>query len=315
MIKAIIVTCYLAGVALWQYPLLYRGMMILRSRFIIRRNLKDATDNTRFRRYGRLASHIKLAVEGAGMEKTFRSPEAFFWISAVMAAGTTGIVLMAENLSMALCCGTFAGMLPYGLVMMRLHDQRINRSREGDVMVSELLNNYKIYGFNIKEAVEVTAASLTGAPNARKLLLNLAKGMNTAVTRNEVASILDVFRYSLDTAWGNVLASNIMFAHVDGMRIDSALEDLSLSISRSREVIEHGKRENNEARLILKYLAPISFFLSVFGACRFFGFTIEKYLRYQFGTSIGIKWLLIMIMCYGAGIFINSFFSREKMDI
>ncbi len=124
-----------------------------------------------------------------------------------------------------------------------------------------------------------------------------------------------MFRYSLDTAWGNALAANILFACVYGIRVDAAMEDLLAGIVKSRQVVEHGKRENNEARMMLKYLAPVSFLLSVAAACRYFGFTLGRFLRYQLGTAAGLRWFLIMVMLYAAGILINTFFSREKMDI
>lgn len=124
-----------------------------------------------------------------------------------------------------------------------------------------------------------------------------------------------MFRYSIDTSWGNVLTANIYFAHVFGIKVDAALEDLVRTMNKSRQVVEHGRRENNEARLILKYLAPVSFLLSVACACRFFGFTLGKYMQYQFETAGGLQSFLIMVMLYAAGLMINAFFSREKMDI
>lgn len=314
-IPNLIYMTYFAGLAIWQYPLLYNLYLTVRNRVRIRRNLKAVTDDMGLKRYSLFSEHIKLAVEGSNMEEMFSSPETFYVVSFLFFAGTAATSALVVSFSMAISFGIFMGVMPYCFVMARLYSQRVARSREGDILVQELLNNYKIHGFNMKEAIEITAFSLEGAPNAKRLLLNLAKGFNSAVTKEEVEKLLAVFRYSIDTAWGNVLASNIFFAYVHGNRVDTALEDLLSGITKSRKVVEHGKRENNEARLMLKYLAPVSFGLSIACACKYFGFTLAKFVRYQLGTALGMKWFMIMMMLYIAGVLVNGFFSREKMDI
>ncbi|MGN0659966.1 MAG: hypothetical protein ACI4LA_10240 [Emergencia sp.] len=306
---------YFAGVALAVWPLMEYLAISVRSRFAVHRNLSRLTDDRRLKRQSPAERHIQLLVEGAEAQSLFASPGHFLVFSMVCGCGAAGILSLAGASSMAMPCGIFAAAMPYCILNARLYNRRVERSREGDILVQEILNNYKIYGCNMKEAIEVTAATIEDAPGGRRLLLNLAKGFHTAVTREEVEDLLSVFRFSIDTTWGSVLASNIFFSYMYGVRVDTALEDLQACIAKSRQVVEHGKRENNEARLMLKYLAPVTFFLSAAGACRYFGFTPGKFIRYQLGTPLGLKWFLIIVMLYGAGILINVFFSREKMDI
>ena len=306
---------YFCGVLLWQHGLLTALAAAVRNRLLIRRSLKKLTDSEELKVRTPLGRQLKLLIEGAEAGRIFTSPEQLQVSSLVLGLGTLLVVALLEDPAMALACGIFAGAMPSCILLARLHARRVSRSREGDVLVQELLNNYKIYDYNMKEAIEVTAATMEEAPEARRLVLQLAKGLQRAVTRREVEQILSVFRYSLDTAWGNALAANILFACVYGIRVDAAMEDLLAGIVKSRQVVEHGKRENNEARMMLKYLAPVSFLLSVAAACRYFGFTLGRFLRYQLGTALGLRWFLIMAMLYGAGVLINTFFSREKMDI
>lgn len=314
-ISKMLYVLYFIGICLWQYPLFYWIYVTVRNRFVIRRNLRQITDGEELKKYRPFSLHIKMVIEGADAGKYFPGPEVFYAVSGILAVGTALIVSLAESTLLAVCCGGFMGAMPYCVLHLRLYERRVARSREGDILVQELLNNYKIYDYNMKDAIEITAASVDGAPNGKKLLFQLAKGFQSAVTADEVDKLLSVFRYSIDTAWGNVLAANIYFAYTFGIRVDTAMEDLLVSITKSRKVVEHGKRENNEARLMLKYLAPISYALSAVGACRYFGFTPAKFIKYQFGTPLGLKWFLILIMIYAGGVLINGFFSREKMDI
>lgn len=306
---------YFCGVLLWQHGLLTALGAAVRNRLLIRRSLKRLTDSEDLKVRTPLDRQLKLLIEGAEAGRIFTSPEQLKAGSLILGLGTAFVVALLEDPAMALVCGSFAGAMPCCILMARLHVRRVSRSREGDVLIQELLNNYKIYDYNMKEAIEVTAGTMEDAPEARRLVLQLAKGLQRAVTRREVEQILSVFRYSLDTAWGNALAANILFACVYGIRVDAAMEDLLAGIVKSRQVVEHGKRENNEARMMLKYLAPVSFLLSVAAACRYFGFTLGRFVRYQLGTAVGLRWFLIMVMLYAAGILVNTFFSREKMDI
>lgn len=306
---------FLSGVAVWQYPLLYSVFVTLRSRVYIRRNLKAAVDSNLLRRRSVVGQHVTMVIDGAEAGRIFTSLDNFYLCSLVLGGGSAFAVYLAAGPSMAVLCGLFMASVPYGALMARLHTKRVARSREGDILVQELLNNYKIHSFNMKEAVEITASELDKAPGAKRLLLQLAKGLQKAVTKEEVEYCLSSFRYGLDTAWGSALSTNIFFAHLYGIRVDGALEDLLSSMIRSRRVVEHGKRENNEARLILKYLAPASFLLTVIGACRYFGFTLSKFIRYQFGTGLGLRWFLIMVMMYIGSLLLSVFLSREKMDI
>lgn len=311
----LIYTGFLAGVLLWQYPLLYTAAAALRSRFYIRRNLRAVSDSSMIRRRSPLGRHISMVIGGAEAEKIFTEPESFYLASLILGAGSAFTVYLAAGIFMAVICGIFMSAVPYGILMAKLHSRRVARSREGDILVQELLNNYKINSFNIKEAIEVTSAELEKAPGARRLLLQLAKGLQKSVTKEEIEYHLSAFRYGIDTAWGSALSTNIFFAYLYGIRVDDALSDLLASMIRSRRLVEHGKRENNEARLILKYLAPVSFLFTVVCACRFFGFTLSEFIRYQFGTALGMKWFLIMVMMYIASLLLSVFLSREKMDI
>ncbi|MEE0741181.1 MAG: hypothetical protein U0M21_02700 [Emergencia sp.] len=306
---------YLIGVAVWQYPVLYGVGIALRNRLMIRRNLRRLTARQKKKKYKSLDHYMRQLIDGAEAERWISAPEILYILTGISGVSAVLIGSFLGNFSMALLCGGFTAAMPYCILLVRLHERRVARSREGDVLVQELLNNYKIYDCNMKEAIEVTAVSLEDAPNGKRLLLHLSKGLQTAVSKDEVERLLYGFRYALDTAWGNVLAANIFFAYMYGIHVDAALEDLLASMTRSREVVEYGKRENNEARMILWYLTPISYVLSIVAACRYFGFTLTKFIQYQWGTALGLRWFILIMMLYSTGILLNGFFSKEKMDI
>lgn len=311
----LIYLCFFIGIGLWQHSSILYFFMVIKNRIIITRNLRTLTHIDVARSYGKMGNYIKMVLDASGTKGIFPTPEIFFIVTGTIMVGITWTLSLMEPLGTSLLFGSFLGSLPYLFIIARLNQQRTARSREGDTLIHELLNNYKIYDYNMREAVEMTVKTIEEAPHAKGILLDLSRGLGNAITAKEVNVVLDAFRYALDTTWGNALASCISFAHINGVRVDYALEDLANSITKSRQVIEHGKRENNEARLILTYLAPVSFLLSIVGACKYFGFTVGKFITYQFTTPTGLRWFLIMMSFYICGILINGFFSREKMDI
>lgn len=303
------------GVCIWQYPALYSLYAAVRGRAAVRRDLRRYTDGGRLKGTTKLENYIGKVIEGAAARNFFPRTEDFFYFSGILFLAGFFIPYMIVDLKTALLCGMFSGLLPYGALAARLHERRGARSREGGVLVQELLNNYKICSYNMKEAVEATAGSIEDAPNARKVMLDLAKGLNYAVTKPEVNDILESFRFSFNTSWANVLSVDIFFAHIYGIRVDYALGDLLSCMVRSRKISEHEKRENNEARLMLKYLAPVSYILTVLCAVKYFGYTLGKFIKYQFATAMGLRWFILMVIFYSAGLMLNAFLAKGKMDI
>jgi len=306
---------FFTGICLWQYPSVNWLLVIVRTRFSMHRNMSSLTNEEDLRHYGKVYLHLKLLIDGAEARGIFPTVQSFIFISVTLLISGTWLLRLFLPRKVAVVGGLFLMVLPYVFLQMCLHEKRVERSKEGDVLVQELLNQYQIHDYNIQEALEKTAASLHSAPLGKRLLLQLAKGLQQAVTKKEVEDVLLSFRYAFHTAWGNVLASNIFFAHLYGIRIDGSLKDLLYSMTQSRKAVEYGRRENHEAKLMLQYLAPASFLLSVFFACRYFDFTVKKFIQYQFGTELGMQWFLSMVFCYIISLLIHQFLAKEKMDL
>ncbi len=207
------------------------------------------------------------------------------------------------------------GLVPFLLLAAKVHTIRISTSKEGASLVVELLDNYKINYYNMQQAIEITAATIQEAPGSRRLLFNLSKGLNRASTREEIRDLLAAFRYAIGTSWAGVLADNIYFALSAGVRVENAMEDLVKNIAAAEEIEERIKRENNEAGLILKYLVPACYGLSIVGGIKFFGITFSDYLRYQFQTTAGMAWFTFIVITYIISLFMRFFLTKNKLDL
>ena len=104
----------------------------------------------------------------------------------------------------------FIFFLPYLFLRIKMEKIRIKGSHEGEVMLSELTENYKIYYYNMKEAIDKTAVSLKNAPGSRRLLVNLSRGLDRAGSERSMMKMLEEFSLSINTSWANTL-KNLMY--------------------------------------------------------------------------------------------------------
>ncbi len=311
----LIYSLYITGVFLWQYPVIYFLITLMKNRVLINRKLKKYTDSDNFRYLSPFKMYIKKVIDGADASKIFPTIKSFYILSILCGIIGLAFVFMTGGLIFALIIGIFFGCIPYFILIARLNKKRLLRSYEGYVLVQEILNNYKIYSHNIKEALEITANTIEQAPYGKKVVLQLSKDLNYAVTKPEVDDALERFYFAFHSSWARILAVDISFAHLKGIRIDSALTDLLDSIVVSRTLMEREKQQNNESRLMLKYLAPVTYILSVFCACKFFNYTLIKFFYYQFMTATGLQWFMVMMISYVVGLFVNGVLGRGKLDI
>ncbi len=261
------------------------------------------------------SEHIKTLLRvtlGKGNDATLRI---FIFLSVL--PGILIFALLSGKISAALCFGAvvFAIMLPYALLRMKLQFIRVESSREGEILITELLENYKINYFNMQRAIEASVADMEEAPNSRRLLFNLSKGINSAGSNEDLKRILAEFRLSINTSWSGILASNMYFALSSGIEVTNALADLAGSVEMARKINEYARRENNEAKLMLKYLAPICYALTAIGGIVFFDLSWKKFFIYQFQTTAGLTWFVLSVILYISGIIIFAYISRGKLDV
>ena len=257
-------------------------------------------------------SRLLLATAG------IRSRRAPYWFTALAACPALAVFLLLQSrvpLLLAYIAALLAFAAPFLALLCRLQAIRSESSREGDVMIIELLDNYRMNFFNMQQAIEVTAVTLSDAPHARRLLFDLSRGLNTAAGGEEIRALLDELRFAIGTSWAGVLADNMYLALTADIRVNEALEDLLHTVEKARRVAEFARRENNEGRLIIKYLAPCCYLATVLAAVKYFGLTPAEFIHYQFMTGAGMVWLVVVIITYGAGVIAQAFLTRGRLDI
>lgn len=312
MIVVFLLAVFMAGAFIFTYDSMkdiYAALILIIKKAAGTFKGTDLTDRSEMWERVRIVLGITL-----GMGKD-RSVKAFFGLSGALSAVVMVVLAGKVSLWLNALAAVSAAFLPYILLRIKMEDMRVSGSHEGERMLAELTENYKINYYNMKEAIDKTAISLKKAPGSQKILANLSRGLDRAGSERSMMKLLEEFSLSINTSWANTLKNLMYFALVHGIRVDEALEDLSGTLKSARAVEEFSKRENNESSMMIKYLVPLTYLMTVYAGVEFFGLGAEKFLEYQFQTEVGATWFTIFILVYTTSYIVNSFLSRNKLDL
>jgi len=276
----------------------------------------DDWENLRRERFReKILEHLRLLLQAGFSMGTRKSVHVFLILSGLCGAGFFLVTAGRISLLLVLPVTGVGFLLPYLFLRCIVQGKQVAGSQEGEIMVTELLNHYKIHYCNMIHAVEQTALTMEGAPYCRRLLFNLSRGLNKISGEMELRQLLDEFQMSLGTFWAGILSANIFLACDSGIDVTESLSDLAQSMKRARNVEEFLHRENNEVRIILKYLVPGSWLVLTIGGIFFFGLSAEEWFYYQFRTDAGTAWFSLTLLVYAAAVGMYLLFSVRKFDL
>ncbi len=151
--------------------------------------------------YGENASSL---VELIVITNMFFTGMTFFW------------TLSKLNLKMAVFSGFCILVGPYALLRLKLYTIRIESSYEGEFLLTELINQYKINNFNMVEAIDASIAHLANAPQSRRLIFHMSLRLKSYSDRQDLERILYDFTYGINTQWSRLLMNNILLSIDEG---------------------------------------------------------------------------------------------------
>lgn len=229
------------------------------------------------------------------------SAELFLLISVLIFVFVTAMLIRYDFGLNSFAVGLVFALMPYGYIRTRLISTRLKSSHEGELLIAELLNQYKINHSNMIEAVDHSISCLDRAPFSKTMLYRTARRLKTYKNPEELKEILDDFVYGIDTDWSKMLANNIYAAMIGQADVTAGLEDLLSDCKDITQLLESDKRNNLESGLIVKILGPAMYFGLMWAAYRYMGYTIAEMVTYQLASKEGLGMLI--------SIAVSAFFS------
>lgn len=311
-IYLIIYLGFFIGIWLILYPILSR--IVNRVRVLNRFRLTKINNKNR-KRNSKLLSHIELLLSVTVELKTRYSIITFFMLSGFL-FGISIIFLFKSNIHFFICLliSTIIGMFPYIILKIKLHNIRVSSSYEATHLITELINQYKINYFNMIEAIDKTILRLDEQPYSKKALFRLSIAVKQYCGKEELKEIINEFNYSINTSWSLLLANNIYMSIEYGDDVREALNDILRDLLDLKRINEKNRQYNHETYVMIKYIAPSFYFLSVFAMFGIFGFTVNKFIDFQFNNPIGLKFFLLIIFSILINYIIYFLIRRPKND-
>lgn len=209
-----------------------------------------------------------------------------------------------------------AAFMPWLYKYSQLERMRVTGSYEGQDLVTELNNQYRLSSFNVIVAIDATIASLgTRCPYSKRNLARLSKRLKVYGTEAELREVLDQFSFAYKTEWSYVLSYCIYTGVQDGSRITAALDSLLEQFRRANESMEKRKRANSETHKILIFLIPAAYIgLTLYGAYAF-RVPLLKVIHTQFSIPLAVQLFCVIVLLSITAVVIAGLVSRPKYDL
>ncbi len=204
-------------------------------------------------------------------------------------------------------------LVPFIMLLVKLYNTQREGSYEATIVITELLNQYRIHNDNIQEAIDATIVNLDESILCRRYLIRLSMRIKEYKTDDELIKILDEFTFSVNTNWIRMLSDSIFFATSNKLNITLSLNGIIDQLVIINETQSVGKRLNNEGFAMGKYLAPILYICMIIISIKMFGITLNDYLYNQF-TGQGIKYFILIVFLFVLCYLCEYFYNRRKFD-
>ncbi|MDO4553042.1 MAG: hypothetical protein Q4C22_05845 [Bacillota bacterium] len=214
----------------------------------------------------------------------------------------------------ALAAAGMAAAAPYLLLRIRLESLRRKNSLEGEALVSELLRQYRISGFNIYETLERAVQEGKGLKHSRRLLYRLLLKLRSTANPVSIRSAVEEFAYAVDTNWSRMLAHNIRMAAEKGVNVSLSVEDVLIQLREARTLWEERKRLNGEANRMVLFLVPFMYLLTVFLSTRYLEVPLGRFLSNQFAEPEGLMFFFLIFFLFVANLAIMEAVKGQRFD-
>ncbi len=260
----------------------------------------------------KLYVHIKGLIY-ISFEKQSKSIVKAFLGLVVILFSTTFYLTLKSGVVYSVIVSTLMASIPYiGLVARRKYI-RISVSYDAEIIITELVNQYKINSENMITALERTIRNVD-SPVSKKILTRLTIKLKEYKSDKELHLAIDEFVYAIDTEWAKMLANNLYLSINSGLDVTNSLEDIVKELIIAKSNFEKTDRLNNENFMIGKYLTPMLYFGSIYLAIDFFDYTLKEFLHEQFKTSSGINYFIIIVFLTVININFMYYIKNRKFD-
>jgi len=209
----------------------------------------------------------------------------------------------------------FIPVLSIVFLNIRIYMNRVKISYEGLNFITELTNNYRIQHNDLVTAMEFTFSSLNEkSPYSKKMLQQLIYRIRNVTSLRDYDVALEQMIFTFDTSWSKQLANLFKLSLVKGEDITEGLLDIQKDLKDLEKLKEKKRQINIQTGFMLYGLIPIMALTGIYFIFGYSGFTVDKFIEYQFINPIGLKIFLPTVLLVIVSWIIYMYFLKNKND-
>ncbi len=218
------------------------------------------------------------------------------------------------DFSEALIFSLLLASTPYTVVRINFENLRKKTSFEGETLIVNFLNAYRISNFNVYEGLEGIIADGAKELKSKNLIVKMILSLRQSGSPQKIREIISEFGRAVGTNWSRMFAYNIQLAAEKGIDVSIAVEDILVQLRDARKLYEERRRLNSEAMRIVVYLIPLLYLFTIVASVLFIGIEPDKLFRNQFLTKQGFSLFNISALMFVFNLLIMECVSKQKFD-
>jgi len=204
--------------------------------------------------------------------------------------------------------------MPYILLRIKFEGIRRKSSFEGEMLISNFLNQYRIANFNVYEALEKLLQESKNTKISNSFILKMLLELRSTGNPKEIKKAVDDFSGIINTNWSRMFAYNIQLAAEKGINVSLAIEDILIQLRDARTILEERKRLNSESIRIVVYMIPFLYAFTIVISIKYIGMSLNTYIKNQLFTKEGFLFFTVSLVMFLMNITIMEIVSRQKFD-
>ena len=220
---------------------------------------------------------------------------------------------IAQAIFTSMLIAIVCSLIPYGVLFNKLLMTQSDSSKDATIIVTTLLNQYRIYNYNMAAAIDATILALDESVITRRYLMRLSMRIKEYRSEAELIKILDEFSFAVNTNWIRMLSDAIFFSISSKIDVTLSLNGIIKQIKLIDDIQNTGRRLNNEGFAMAKFLAPIIFIIMLWISVKMMGMEIDEILYRQINGQ-GIVFLYLMIGLGLASYVVEYLYKHRKYD-
>ncbi len=225
-----------------------------------------------------------------------------------------GISSMNFNLEKSILIAGLIDFLIIILVFLKFQSIRRKSSFEGEILMVNFLNQYRISRMNIYETLEVLCMSKGRQGNVIKLMKKMLMEIRNTGSSSRIKAATDDFADIIDTNWSKMFAYNIYMGASQGWDITTAIEDILVQLRDARILEEERSRLNSETVRIITYMIPILYALTIFLSLKFADMKLNDFMHNQFFNQEGFMFFIVTIILFLFNLILVEVVTKRKFD-